>query len=574
LFQLEIVTDGFRNSQFTNFRIRRTALDMASITLGLGVLTYSISQACSLFFRSGIIALAMGMFCSIMAYLWAALMWTLEVPLWFAVLPIPLIAVWASWLRAPEWLSEKTRWRARLKLLFSLAIPLAAVLVATACFRAYEVPVVRLDLPEPNHPQPPSDDVRETLRLYHESWSLSESTANAEEAIAKFVEASRREHCWFPNAYTLRRQSHTGTISEELKDVETLVTYPMRLADFVLDSCDSSESDGKLDEVFERCMAVLRFARHLYYRGDLRRQRGADAVEAMALERLSKWATRPSQDADNIRAALQRLEQEYFVFSPSREYDILDDYLERRDILEFDETAWENSGAVWQERAVFRCLHVVLPCEHARVKRVSAACTASQLERIRSAQRLLAENGCVRDAVDPFHERNLRWAETTPLLWGNPYSLSVYEDWRLDLMAGHETRRRIARVRLGLAAWRAEHGELPETLDKLAGNELDSLPVDPFTGRPFLYRPRGVSWPVQRRDTPKEAISTGDVHEEQVLAGTPLLWSAGPNLIYFPRGGQGEAAPEDYQHMPRRGSAIVLRSEQEVWSLGWCFPIP
>lgn len=439
---------------------------MALIVLGLGLLTYSISQICSLFFRSGIIALAMGSFCSIMVCLWAVLMGALQVPLWFAVLPIPLIALWASWLRAPDWLSERTRWRARLKLLLSLAFPLAAVLVATACYRVYEIPVVRLILPEANHPQPPSDDARETLRLYHEAWSLWEP-ANSEEGIAEFLEASRREHCWFPNVYDLHRQSRVETTSDEMKNVETLVTYPTRLANFVLNSCDPLESDGNLDAAFERHMAVLRFARHLYYRGDLRRQRGADAVEALALERLGRWAANPGQNADGIRTALQRLDQEYFVFSPSREYEMLDDYLARHDILEFDETAWEKSGAGWQEKAVFQCMHVLLPCEHARVKRVSAACMASQFQRIRSARRLLAENGCVRDTVDPFHERNQRWAKTTP-----------------------------------------------------------------------------------------------------------LLWSAGPNLIYFHRGGQGEAAPENYQNVPRHGSAMVLSNEQEVWSLGWSFPIP
>jgi hypothetical protein len=415
--------------------------------------------------------------------------------------------------------------------------------------------------------------------MYHAAWSLSEPTANTEEAAAKFVEASRREHCWFPNVYDLHRKSRAGNASDDLKDVETLVIYPTRLANFVLNSCDSLESDGNLDAAFERYMAVLRFARHLYYRGDLRRQRGADAVEALALERLGKWAASPGQSADNIRAALQRLDQEYFVFSPSREYEMLDDYLARRDLLEFDETAWKNSGAGWQEKAAFRCLHVLLPCEHARVKRVSAASMASLLQRIRSAQRLLAENGCVRDTVDPLHERNQRWAKTTPSLWGNPYQLSVHEDGRLDLMAGHEVRRRIARLRLALAAWRAEHGELPETLDELVGKELDSLPVDPFTGRPFLYRPKGIPWPVQRRDAPVDVTSAGvlyeyGMYEEGVLGGTPLLWSAGPNLIYFPRGGQGEAAFEDYQYKPRHGSVTVLSDEREVWLLGWSFPIP
>ncbi len=569
MFHLESVEARYNPSMFAGFQMRRDALDIVFATLGLGVLFYSVGQACSLLLRSGILALAVGMFCSVMVGTWAATMWTLHVPLWFAVAPIPLIAIWASWLRAPDWLSERTRWRARLKLVFSLALPLAAVLAVTACFRAYEVPIVQLNLPEAN-PRQPSSDARDTLRMYREAWSASESTATKDEAIAKFIEASRREHCWFPNAHDLHSPSDAGTMSNDMKNARTLVSHSTRLAEFVLDSCDSLESEGKFDEAFERHMAVLRFARHLYDRGDLGRQRGADAVEAMALARLPDWAAGSGQRAETIRTALKRLDQEYFVFSPPREYATLDDYLVRCDLLDFDEAAWEMSGAEWKEKAVFQCLSVVLPCEHVRVKRVSAACMASQFQRIRAARRLLETNGCVRDAVDPLYDRNLQWVRTTPLLWWNPHLLPVHEDWRLELMAVHEVHRRVAHLQLALAAWRAEHGQLPKTLDELVGKELDSLPVDPFTGRPFLYRPEGIPWLAVK----SYSLNDPPPKEEAVTAGTPLLWSTGPNLIYFYRGGQGEAAFENYQYKPPHGNAIVLHSEQEVWTHGWCFPIP
>lgn len=568
MFHLESVEARYNPSMFAGFQMRREALDIVLATLGLGVLFYSVGQVCSLLLRSGILALAVGMFCCVMAGTWAGIMWWLHVPLWFAVAPIPLIAFWASWLRAPDWLDERTRWRTRLKLIFSLALPLAAVLAVTACFRAYEVPVAQLTLPEAN-PRQPSTEARETLRMYHEAWSASESTASEDEAIAKFIEASRRGPCWFPNAFNLHSLSDAGTLSDDMKNAQTLVSHSTRLAEFVLGSCDSLESEGEFDEAFERHMAVLRFARHLYDRGDLGRQRVADAVEAMTLGRLPEWAACSGQNADTLQTALARLDEEYFVFMPSREHGMLDDYLARRDLLDFDEAAWEMSGAEWKEKAVFRCLSVLLPCEHERVRRVWDSYMANELERIRSARRLLAADGCVRDSVDPFYERDLQWVRTTPLLWWHPDLLPVHDDWRLDLMAVHEVHRRIARLQLALAAWRAEHDHLPKTLDELVDEELESLPVDPFTGRPFLYRPEGIPWLAVK------SFSLNDPsREEAVEAGTPLLWSAGPRLIYFPRGGKGEAAPEDYQYKPPHGKAIVLHSEQEVWTHGWCFPIP
>jgi len=582
MFHLEPVVASHNPSTFAGFQMRRDAIDMALITLGLGVLSYAVGQACSLFLRSGIIALAVGLFCSFNVGIWAGLMWMFEVPLWFAVLPIPLIALWASWWRAPDWLLERTRWRVRLKLGLSLALPLAAVFAATACFRAYEVPVVQLQLPVANHGQPPSDEARGTLRLYHEAWSMSESAENKEEAIAKFIEASGREHCWFPNTYDLERQSDAGTMAvpADMKRADSVVRHAKPLAGDVLNVCESLESEGKLDEALERYLAVLRFARHLYDRGDQRRNQSADTVEAVALERLSHWAARPGQSAQTVRAALERLDQEYFVFSPSRECEVLDDYRLCCDLFDFDEAAWEMSGGNTKEKEVSRRLSFVLPFEHRRVKRVLDVCMDSQLRRTRVARRLLATNDWVRHAVDPLYDRDRRWVETTPLFWATPTALQVLgfdQDGRLDTMAAHEARRRIARLRLALAAWRAEHGELPDTLDELVGEELESLPVDPFTSRPFLYHREGISWSVPRRDMLGLCFwaSLEDLSKkEHIAAGTPLLWSAGTRLIYFPRGGRGEAASVDYQYKPAHGSPMVISTEQDVWTHGWCFPIP
>ena len=50
------------------------------------------------------------------------------------------------------------------------------------------------------------------------------------------------------------------------------------------------------------------------------------------------------------------------------------------------------------------------------------------------------------------------------------------------------TRRRAATLLLALEAWKAQHGRFPDTLDELVGTYLDRLPLDPYSGKPFLYR--------------------------------------------------------------------------------------
>ena len=47
---------------------------------------------------------------------------------------------------------------------------------------------------------------------------------------------------------------------------------------------------------------------------------------------------------------------------------------------------------------------------------------------------------------------------------------------------------RLLRTDLALRTWRAREGTLPETLEPLVPTHLAELPLDPFTGGPFLYR--------------------------------------------------------------------------------------
>ena len=44
-------------------------------------------------------------------------------------------------------------------------------------------------------------------------------------------------------------------------------------------------------------------------------------------------------------------------------------------------------------------------------------------------------------------------------------------------------------IMAGIELYRTEHGSYPASLDSLAPNYLPTLPEDPFTGKPFLYRP-------------------------------------------------------------------------------------
>ena len=50
---------------------------------------------------------------------------------------------------------------------------------------------------------------------------------------------------------------------------------------------------------------------------------------------------------------------------------------------------------------------------------------------------------------------------------------------------------REARVAAALAAYRATHNQYPEELAALLAEYLDSIPMDLYSGNPFLYERRG-----------------------------------------------------------------------------------
>jgi hypothetical protein len=54
--------------------------------------------------------------------------------------------------------------------------------------------------------------------------------------------------------------------------------------------------------------------------------------------------------------------------------------------------------------------------------------------------------------------------------------------------AEHDAAIAVARVGLGLKLFKQKNGAYPDTLDKLAPEFLDTIPLDPFTGKTLIYR--------------------------------------------------------------------------------------
>jgi hypothetical protein len=59
------------------------------------------------------------------------------------------------------------------------------------------------------------------------------------------------------------------------------------------------------------------------------------------------------------------------------------------------------------------------------------------------------------------------------------------------IVVAHE---RLLAGELALRSYQSEHGRVPARLDDLVANYLSSVPQDPFTSQPLIYRPQGTNW--------------------------------------------------------------------------------
>ena len=67
-------------------------------------------------------------------------MHSVGIDLIWSALPIPIVLMYATWLRAPDWISENKRWSARIRAASVVLVPMAALLVAVPVYRVQQVP--------------------------------------------------------------------------------------------------------------------------------------------------------------------------------------------------------------------------------------------------------------------------------------------------------------------------------------------------------------------------------------------------------------------------------------------------
>ncbi|HJN10527.1 MAG TPA: hypothetical protein QF564_17705 [Pirellulaceae bacterium] len=542
--------------------------EIPAAALGLTVLLFAAGQTCSMFIRSGIVAVFSAILCSLVLCGWSALLVSMRVWWVVSLLPLPLIFLWATWLYAPKWIQQRTSWRVRIATAASIMVPILIVLAATAAYRVYEIPAIKMSftptIAETRAPIPP--EASETAGMYFEAISLLQSRVEVDEVgevtiterdeewrrgIELFVAASERPDCHFSNW-------------SDLSNVAFFVDG-RTLANAAIAEARQLTADGDLSGAAKLYDAIMRFAAHHYQQPSSHLYiTYAQRIEDAVWPELPKWAAHPEQTHKAVLEMLIRVRD----FSAKNELDWEQGTRERyalvRRFIELDDKLISGYyGIDTVQGRLIATLYWLMPWERARTSRLLELYTESELQRLAN-QATLPPSRLWPWPVESTEEVTLTrrdgrrivvtekdlapWVRTTP--WFQLTTAFGFSYQRTTDAA--EMHRRAVQVQLALVAWSMEHEELPLILEELVGHGLEQRPVDPYTGQLFVYVREGVEQEVWD-DATSGMMGAGGMGgmmmgmgsegtapmgmepvQPKLVRTEPFIWSPAEQLYYIP----------------------------------------
>jgi hypothetical protein len=553
---------------------------------------FAAGQACSIFIRSGIVAVFSAVLCSVLLFGWTMILHELGV--WWVVssLPLPFIFWWVTWLYAPTWIQDRTAWRVRILTAASVVVPLLAVIAATAAYRVYEIPAIVPSFDTSIVQSPVTPEARKTAKMYSEAsallwnkvsvdandrYTITSRDADWQRGIDLFVSASKGNECHFPG------------YSDPPRDMPL---YLNELSNAVLAEARHLTSEGRLDASEELYESLLRYLAHLYsQRSAMLYAANGSTAESPVWDELPHWAVHPNQDPDQILRKLSRIQAFAIHNSPNWRLGLFEEHVLHKRVAAMDDQVLSNYYGIDRttERIVLKVIGTLMPWERWRISRLADVVTETKIERLDGLDAPLAP-GRYPNSVQPKAEFTLTtrtgarivvgeeyleaWLRTTPLLLsftGASYGRSFDRT---------KAQRPAVQTQLALIAWRTEHGQLPESLAPLVGNPFETLPLDPYTDRPFVYFPDGIEEEIWDDGGMGMAMfgMRGMLGEEvtptkpKLVRSEPFIWSPGEQISYVPGSVHSPSdSPTADDFRDQRGSALI---QQNLLHQGVRYPIP
>lgn len=338
----------------------------------------------------------------------------------------------------------------------------------------------------------------------------------------------------------------------------------------LLASANSSEQEGQLDEAWKRYRAAFSLIHYLDQDVGFNEYREIRSHEFDVLQKVIAWSGRAGQTPDRLKGAIQELARlENTAGRPQA--CVARDYLLTQAALDGNADAIEIVQNEGQLKLWPKWLWRILFWERFRAKRVINELAASNMNDLAMLDdlidrgvaampwvwmgnfppyvpgqsgdgpldearfsRFITQSDSGSPGVDDIllhlklaHLNATARVAATPMIEryydGNTYSYGL-----LHLSA--VMRFRATQTLLGIQVWKLEHDGLPKVLEELVGPVFATLPLDPFTGKPFHYSPEPLVFTVPERYLP----DSEDKPEAERLVPLParaFIWSLGHEVV-------------------------------------------
>lgn len=506
------------------------ALTVAAVHV---ILLYALGFLLGMLIPGPVVALFTGAIVTVgLLFCWSLVAF-LRLPFWWTLGLFPVVFLAVAWVRAADWLTGRSTASAWFKVAAAFFVPMFGILAGTAVYRVIEIPAASVPKAvlesqgASNLAQSPGGKrslfvdamnaligIRPTLgpgfdqdvlELGWQSaarleWHWVEQNQRARQLA---IEASRQEPRSFPSEAGDAGLRNSG--SEKMGELARLLFYSAR----------KFESEDELDEALACYVAVARLGRDAARSGQ-RTPFPADGFTMWALEWMQRWAAHPKQSTNRIQKAIDQFAA--FELKPGEiSNSVLNDWrLERRDLRR---ALWGKSSVPETNRTVSELWWArwFLPWELVRLERLFDAFSAANLDEADVIAADLEKQGF----VQMTSERAARWGShgksalvelaTTTLSEPQLVPMPLWGSWHAVDRLALERMRLIA---LALADYQRAHHKLPGSLQALVPTYFQQVPIDPWTGREFIYRPEGMP--------PQISYSGGTLP-----IGVPFLASAG-----------------------------------------------
>jgi hypothetical protein len=531
---------------------------------------YTSGQLCSLLFRAGVIAGFWCFFLTVTLSGWAWLMFFWGINWFWSVFPIPIVLLAASWLRTDDWLLERNSIGNWSCFALTLLLPLGVIFLGMVLHRIFEIPSVQLEPLPVRYIGSSSEEARQTAWMYERAgtmfvpWPQAENElfnrgwggAGAYSGIRHFFDQVQKEVATWLNenreAMDLFFEATERTSCEVSGDIldyrhPDIPSWSMRLYYVAVLKALDMERSGDLSGAFRWHMAALRYLGHLRMGMPEILQGRAMSLEATVLEGIREWAGLPDQTPDQLRQAVLQLEK-WFDGLPPPSDAIVNNRLLIQRFISRDPVALEQLGVTPADAFRLFLLDSFAPWERVRANRLVDYVTWSRLEGI-------VESPWLR-----------RWVATS-----EPFISTLKGPWPDPIFLSEspmgELRRRAIRLLLLVKAWQLEHGEYPQDLQAVVGDQDELLLSIPqwFSNQRspsrFHYLREGFPVPIETH-----AGAPG------VPPGKPIIWSdwSGSATKYWfsvPGSSKGESeifgelmygVPDRYGMSSRFGQIFVV----------------